>query len=458
MQFLTSYWRNRPFFHLDRQRFLAERKWEIWLGCLLYIVVLIIRSWENFSHPGLYVEDATYYFKLNYGELFRFENIFRNPNGYFNIFNNFAAQLIAQFDVRLQPLLYQTVASTLSVTTICLFARSGLVRNRYLLIITPLLLGLSGLNHLFYYVTITFQMYLLVLTLILVLLWDHQHSRAMAVVHFLLIPLLVFSGPYSVLAVPFCILFVFFLRGKSWLMGWTILVCLVFLGTTTGSTGSTLELHNVTYHFFQKLWFDTIIEQVFMMGLHDHANSDKLLLFSLLIGISLFIIRSDRVHLRILLLLLVVIILTPAPLLLSNKYLLYQAVFPCHVLTAQFCWLLFVLIILDRILLKLKQQARPLFAAVCSMLLVSFIIVDNRAHTDKHSYEVLYNTKNFLEKIKEVEALELKKQNKFAVITAEGNHIFNPNIVVGSKSPDAIKHGGYYIPPVSKEHAETTPE
>ena len=320
---ILDFVKERPVYTLGRKQFVEKNNRLLWLGAGIFIVALLFRSWDNFSHPAFYVEDASYYFKTNYDAGFEFKHIFRNPNGYFNIFNNFITQLISILDVRFQARAYLAVASTLSVMTVILFGRSGLVKNKHLLLVTPLIIGLSGLNHIHYYTTITFQMYLLVISLFLLLLWERQTTFINNLLIFLLIPILVWSGPYSVLSVPFAILFMLLFRGKNLIMLWTIISTIAYTLMTTGVTGSGIIPQHLFSEFYQNLWFDTVVTDVFFMGLRGNANIEKVLLLLAIICPALYIIRHDSIHVRILMLLMVVIICTPAPLLLTNKYYLY---------------------------------------------------------------------------------------------------------------------------------------
>ena len=113
---ILDFVKERPVYTLGRKQFIEKNNKVLWLGAGIFIVVLLFRSWDNFSHPAFYVEDASYYFKINYDEGFEFKNIFRNPNGYFNVFNNFIAQLISNLDIRFQARAYLAVAFTLSVS------------------------------------------------------------------------------------------------------------------------------------------------------------------------------------------------------------------------------------------------------------------------------------------------------------------------------------------------------
>ena len=436
----------RPLYTLEHKVFIEENSRLLWLAALLFVVSLLCRSWEHFFYPGFYVEDASYYFRINYDAPSKWEHIFRNPNGYYNIFNNFTAQLIGKIDIRYQAYAYLIVATSTCIATVAMFSRLGLVKNRFLLLVTPLVLGLSGLNHINYYTTLTFQMYLLVIALLVVLLWEPEKKIGKNLFIILLIPLLVWSGPYSVLAVPFALGFLVLFRGKSLIMIWAVVVTVVYALSTSGSVGSGIILGHLFSATFQRIWFETVVIDVFFMGFRGGANIEKVLLIAAFIGPALYLIRKDTVQLRILLLLMVVIIVTPAPLLLTSKYMLYGDVFPCHVLTAQIAWIVFILILLDRLIDKLKESYRPAASIVVMVVITLFIVADNVKNPRKGNHVILYNTREFLQVIKKYETLRLKEQNKYVVISAEGMGIFDPTVQVGSRRPDAEKIKNIYIP------------
>jgi hypothetical protein len=438
MQFLSTtimkYFQERPLFLLNRPSFLRENSRLIWISLLFFIVVLVVRSWQNFAHPGLYAEDATYYFKINYNAEFLFENIFRNPNGYYNIANNFIAQILGDIDVRLQPFSYQLVAFSFSVLSILLFSRLGLITNKSILFITPLVLGLSGFNHIFYYITITFQMYVLVITLFAVLLLEQQTSKLKSIFLYIAIPILVWSAPYSVLAVPFALVFIFLFRGKTMIMLWTIAVTIAYALTTTGST---IMLQNIFARYFQVLWFETLMRDIFLLGLRQHVNIEKVILLFCIIVPALYAIRRQTFHLKILLLLMVVIIASMAPLFLSKKYIMYGSVYPCHLFVGKFFWLLSLLIIIDRLLEVSPYNYRKFFTATAVGVVLLFVVVDNIKHPEIGSHEVLYNMPKFLNTIHESESLHPENLNETHRFVAEGSGRFTPVAIVGSRSPDA---------------------
>ena len=122
------------------------------------------------------MEDAGHYFNAYYGGKRYLSFILQHPNGYYNILNNFVAWLASKMDVRLQPLIYHLFSLSLGILVATCMAFTGLIRNRALLMITPLALGLSGMNHIFYYVSLTFQMY----NVVILLLWRWKGTAGIA--------------------------------------------------------------------------------------------------------------------------------------------------------------------------------------------------------------------------------------------------------------------------------------
>jgi hypothetical protein len=438
MQFLTDniakYFRERPSYFVNRPSFLRDNSRLIWISMIFFMAILLIRSWQNFANPGLYAEDATYYFKINYNADFLFENIFRNPNGYYNVANNFIAQLLGDIDVRLQPFAYQAVAFSFSVLSILLFCRLGLITNKLMLFVTPLVLGLSGFNHIFYYLTITFQMYVLVITLFAVLLLEQQTSKLKNLFLYLAIPILVWSAPYSVLAVPFAVTFIFLFRGKTMIMLWTIVVTIAYALTTTGST---IMLQNIFARYFQVLWFETLIKDIFLLGLRNHVNIEKVILLIGILVPALYAIRRHTFHLKILLLLMVVIFSSMAPLFLSKKYIMYGSVYPCHLFVGKFFWLLSLLIIIDRLIDVSPLKFRKFMSAGAICLAMLFVVVDNIKHQEIGYHEVLYNIPKFLNSIHQSESEHPEDRNESYRFVAEGSGRFTPVAIVGSRSPEA---------------------
>ena len=115
---------------------------------------------------------------------------------------------------------------------------TGIFKNKYIIFIAPFLLGLSGLNHIFYYVTLTYQIYILVILLLTLLFWEPIKNNVLNFLFFLLLSLLIWSGPYSVLTVPAAGCLILFFVITSYSIHYTKLYEVFNAETTNTGAGS----------------------------------------------------------------------------------------------------------------------------------------------------------------------------------------------------------------------------
>ncbi|MCP3888424.1 MAG: hypothetical protein GY702_06065 [Desulfobulbaceae bacterium] len=340
------------------------------------------------------------------------------------------AWLIAKSDILLQPFLYQFVSISLAILTIAAFSLSGLIRSKYILLICPLLLGFSGLNHIYYYISLTFQMYVVVVLLLVMLFWQNSSALLLNFLFFLVACFLIWSGPYSVLAVPFCLAFIALFKGKNILFSGLLLVTAAYVLSVSEST---IMPENLLDSNIMTMWGKSLVLHIFYMNFKDTINPERLLLIPVTIIPLLIYLRNEKYYLKTTLLFAILIISSLAPLFLSEKYLLYQQIFPCHIMIAQFFWLAFVLYSFDKILLKIKHFQSS--AGVLMMLsIASFIIYDNYSHSDKYKVPILSSTKKFVQTVKEAEQLRLKDKGQWLEVTADGSDVFVLKAHVGVSS------------------------
>ncbi len=435
----------RTAFPPSSSHFLGDNRNILVLSLTIFILAFLFRSWQNVLNPGLYWEDAGHYFNVYYGMDRDLSFILQNPNGYYNILNNFVAWITQYLDVRIQPTIYLAFALSLGVITATGFVFSGLVQNRYLLLVTPLVLGLSGMNHIFYFTTLTFQMYNVVVLLLCLLFLPPPRSPFSLFFLCVAATVLVWSGPYSVVALPVALaLLVFFHnREKTFLFVYVIINLLIY---TFSVKAGTIMLSNIADKDVRDIAIQTLFERIFFLDLLGRMSSLKVGLFFLILLSLFYCLRKNVVYLKISLAFFIIIIAALAPLFLSIKYLLYQQVFSCHIYVSQFFWLCFILFTADRIIEKAKPKpAVQVFIAVMFGLLVLF---DNIRHQEKGSIELMPSIPAFVKTIYLIEQLELTKKNQYAVV-ATHNLIpgyMPPMVRVGSQQDDAQRLGAKELP------------
>ncbi len=287
-------------------------------------------------------------------------------------------------------------------------------------------------------------MYLVVVILLVLLFWQKNKTVLLDIPFFILLAFLIWSGPYSVLAVPFCVAFLFLFKGKTPLF---LSVIGVTLAYALSVEKSTIMLGNLLDYDILYLWFHTLMTKVFFMGMKDSVNTERIILLLAIFIPLLTYLRHEKFYLKNTLLFFIVIVSSFAPLFLSKKYLLYQTIYPCHSLIAQFFYLVFILYSCDKLLGKLntsneRKAGLLLISAVCS-----FIFVDNSRHRDKWETPIMTNIPLFLQTVKEAEELHLEEKGEQMVIIAEGNkRTFKPVAIVGDRSQESTRIKRIYIP------------
>ena len=303
-----------------------------------------------------------------------------------------------------------------------------LIKNsilRYILFIAPFLLGLSGLNHIFYYITLTYQIYVFVILLICLLFWEPLKTNRANILLFALLSLLVWSGPYSVLVAPFSLCFILFFRGKTAFL--TALTVVVVLYTLSVSNNMIL-LRNLWKPAIHEVWLGTLVGKVFFMGMGGAFTVKKLMLcLGFFLGL-LAIFRRDSFYLKIACLLLVLINSSLAALFLSKKYMISLRVLPCYLVIAQFFWLFFLLFTADRLLALRKGLYHG--GLVVALLAVLFIYRDDTLHPYKWSFPTMPKLAEFLQLVHDSEQLDLAGQHKGRILQF-GHKSFRPVVRVG---------------------------
>jgi hypothetical protein len=277
-------------------------------------------------------------------------------------------------------------------------------------------------------------MYVLVLTLFSILLLDKVIGLNKNIVLYVIIPILVWSGPYSVLAVPFAITFIFLFRGKTCIMLWTSFVTIIY---AFSATGSMIMWNNIFSEHIQRLWFKALVSDILLLGLREHANLEKVILLLAIFVPIIFAIRRETFHLKLLALFMVIIVSSMAPLFLSKKIILYGSVYPCHLLIGKFFWVLSLLIIIDRLLEVTPNKFKAFSGSVAVACIVIFVFYDNLKHPEIRKFEILTNITEYLQTIHQVENLKLEEKNEYYRVSADGSGRFTPTAYVGSRKPDA---------------------
>jgi len=418
------------FFHKNRYWLIA--------GVILFVALNFFRSYDNLTNAGLYMEDTAHYFNFYYGGDKPLSEVIRKPHGYINFINNMYAWLVSKTDVRIQPTLYLIFSILICSMAASSIVFSGLFTQRLTLLVAPTVLGLSGINVIAWYFILTYQMYTTMILLLCLLFFPAPQSMTKLFGLALLMNILIWSGPYSVLLLPVGLLLILAFKDtrKNGMLVVLLISTLIYYLTVSGGTTST---DNILNPATQVYIFKVLFEEIFFLGLLGSVTWIKVVLFFVFLGGIFYIMRNDVTYIKLALIFLLLIVGALAPFFLSVKFLLYQSIRPCHILISIFFWLLFLLYSLDKMVPKIKMQL-PI-AASLYILLMGFVVIDNYQHPDKGSFPLMRHIPTYLDTIRYYEHLDLEGTNRYLILTAKGNGIFIPRVRVGSKRQDAIQIG-----------------
>jgi len=403
-------------------------------GVALLVICLLFRSWTTFSQPGLHVEDAVL-FSYYYGHGRPLTDIFASHIGqqYLTLTADFFAWLYAWADVHWQPWLYQWTGFVVAVSSVATVSFSGLVRNRMLLLVCPVFLGLTGLNHIYYYNTLIYVMYTGVLMLLVLLLYPPPKTVRACVFQAVLLIVLPWSGPYSVLVLP-AVPFLFFCTNNR-----TKRALLVIAAVSTLIYFLTVSENTVRIAYLLRPWIivrylQTVFDKIFFFDFVQHLpmwyGYGVLLV---MIGV-LWFLRRDQEYLHKALVMLGFLFTSLLLFFLSVKFVLYRTTSDCHRLVASFFYAIFLVVTADRLFVpRFLGHSGPL---VCAGLLLILVFFDNRSHREKGWVRPVPEIAEYIQTIHFYEQQGLVAKHQAICLRHPPVRPMQPRVLVGYRGAD----------------------
>lgn len=419
-----------------------QRPWLLG-GIVLLVAGNFLRSASVYLQPGLHVEDASHYFSFFYGKQADLREVFSTYlNNYLPALTNLYAWLVAKFDVRLQPALYVVFSFSLATAASAAICFSGLFRNRWFLLFVPSVLGLSGMNDIFYHNTLTEQIYVGIMLLLVLLFYPAPTRTGPLIAMALTVMVLVWFGPYSAVAVPVSLVLILLFgdRRKNALLRLCMASALAYYATVVPGTTTikaVLEIHRLEH--FLKLLF----EQIFFLGVFGEVTTTKAAAFVVLVAALFWYLRHDRMYQKVAAALVAVVLAGLMPYFMSIKYMPFDS-WAVHTFVPLFFWLVFVLYSLERVVEKWRPDSY--WPVAIGIVALAFVAHDNRLHPNKGWVPTMEDLPQYLEAIRYYERSGLDAANQFIILTyvpqfSEEFNRFPMLAVIGSRRADAVRVG-----------------
>ncbi len=350
--------------------------------------------------------------------------------------------MVSRVDVRTQPGLYLIFAIIIGIATAINLIFSGLFQSRLILLIAPIVLGLTGMNHVFYYNTLVYQIYTAVALLLCLLFYPQSHTRSGLIGMSVLFCILPWCGPYSVLAVPAGFLLLLFFKGrmKSFLLVIAIISTLLYYATLDGGT---TKLGYIFNNWIMSHYYKVLFENIFFLGLLGELTMVKAVIFLFCLLVLFYLKRKDPIYIKLSIVLLTLTVGALAPFFFSNKFPLYIHYPSCHLFISLFFWLVFLLYSLDQLVLRTGLKPVPV---LLGLFLLVIVAIDNYP-PERKRVEVIEEIPAFVDAIHHYEQLNLKEQKVYIQLQSRElkHELFRPNVFIGCRQRDAMQVGADYF-------------
>lgn len=416
-------------------------------GLLLLLVVVLIRSWHTLVQPAFAVEDSLL-FSQYYGAVQPLADVVQSHFGqsYVTLVSNGLAWLYALADVRLLPYLYQWTGFVFSMAAACCLFFSGLIRSRVVLLFGPLLMGLTAINHIYYWDTLIYVMYTAVILLLALMVCLVRVRAALVILLLPLLLILPWAGPYSVLVVPTgaALLLLHKQPGINRLALIGVLVSTAAYFLTVRS--DTVQLAHLKKLGVIRYYLQALLDRVIFIGQFDRVSPWFWPIIILLVGVSFYLFRRDRYFIKHSLVFFGIIISSLALFYLSIKFPLYRFPNECHLVISLYFWCFFMLYAVDRWFTI--YGCGTIGGIVFPVLLLLLVGADNIRHPQKYGVTLPEGAQAFVEDVHAIEQLPLKADKTYVVLRLINPKMpfFQTTAIVGSREKDARRLAASDLP------------
>ena len=426
----------------------SPQKWAL-CGTFLLLIAVLLRSWPTLSQQAFFVEDSLI-FSMYYGNFRPLGSIAGHhlAQPYIILLTKAFGWLYAYTDVRLHALLYQWTGFIFGMVAAVILFYSGLIRSRTILLLGPLLMGLTAMNHIYYYNTLIYIMYS-GLAILLALLFFPLPKRAITkVLLMVIVVILPWSGPYSVVAVPTTLVLILLYPEKSFktFLFLAVLVSTILYFLTVA--GDTAMLKHLKKWGVIIRYFEVLLEHVVFLGQfrYKHISNWQWIPVLLVISLCFYLLRHDPDYIKNSLIFFGIIMASLALFFLSSKLQFYQFTNPCHRFLSLYFWCFFLLYTIDG--LFIRYGCNQVISIVFAAMLSTIIIHDNIRHPRKHTVEPIPETRDFLNNVYRLEQLRLEADNQQVILRLDNyqSPFFVPQAVVGSRADDARRLNNVDLP------------
>jgi len=439
-------------FEIDYRQMWTNSRSSIFSGSLLFFGVMAMVVYPNFLSPGLFIEDAMEFSDFVSGMVDMTDaETYRYWRGYPVLVSELFAYAAGLFPVQMVPRLYLLISVVFLSIAVLTMAYSGVFKSPLVLLIAPLALVFGAFSEPSMYLTLTGTLFSSTALLMAIAVRPVPKRNVNLLFYCLLIIVLAFSGPYTTQMFPMAIaLLVLNSSGKKSII--LMLMALLAVAYILSSTSGLVQPSNLLDSGTRVTYFNTLLRMIFLLEVFPVVDSQIGIVIITLVVAALVFFRHDRVFVKHSLIFLAICLISLLTYFISSKFQQYAGmIIPPHTVISQYCWVIFVLLCLDKLFSLLRKPVVKLVLGLATVVfLCSTVVAKDRARHDRSNLRPDPSLSLFVQSIELVKKVPIGA-DEFIQLVYINQHDQLASALIGSKAADATAVDPSRLPAVALE-------
>ena len=326
-----------------------RRLWMV-LGCLIAFAILLFKTSTHWHYPSLHIEDSMEFSDFASGRLSLLSSdAYFYYRGYFVFVSKWLGALANLFPITWQAHMYMLLGCLMMFAAVTVVSYNGMFRSPLALTIAPAAILFGAFTNQVFYVSLTGVLFSSTVLAMGMIIRPLPKSSWWLLLYCLLTAALVWSGPYGAQMLPFAVgsILLFGDKKKTAFLVFVIIAAVLYAGS---SQPGMVQLDNLLDSKVRIALFNGLTEYIFLLQLFGEVDYRIGLAIVVMIVVAFYFFRRDHLFTKLSLIFLMTGLSSFMAYFISFKYHQYQGlILSSHIGISQMCWILFLLLCVDRI-------------------------------------------------------------------------------------------------------------
>ena len=326
-------------------------------GVLVTVAILLFKTSEHWQYPSLHIEDSMEYSDFSSGRVnLLSSDTYFYYRGYFVFVSKWLGALADLFPVTWQAHLYMILASLVMLIAVVTVSYSGMFKSPLALLVAPSVIMFGAFTNQVFYVSLTGVLFSSTVLLIGMATRPIPRNNWWLLLYLALTAALLWSGPYGAQMLPFAVgsILLFADKRKTWFLLFITVVAILY---TSSSQPGMVRLDNLLDSQVRVDLFSGLTEYIFLLQLFGPVDYRIGIVIVIGIVTAFYCFRRDPVFTKLSLIFLMTGLSSFMAYFISFKYHQYKGlILSSHIGISQMCWLIFILLCIDRINRLINQK------------------------------------------------------------------------------------------------------